>query len=133
MSSTSRFARALALSVTCAALALAVSSALAAQPSVKLQSRGITRGDIAEQLGAKLGYNQNEEFALGTSVTAALVDPAKLAKLGIAGMHEGARVCAMRVAPDKLRIEVDELEPAPVMKKATLKIDDRGRVAVAAP
>jgi hypothetical protein len=133
MSSTSRFARALALSVTCAALALTLGSALSAQPSVKPQARELTRGEIADQLGAKVGYNQNEEFALGTSVTATLVDPGKLTKLGIAGMHQGARVCAMRIAPDKLRIEVDELEPTPVTKKATLKIDDRGRVGVAEP
>lgn len=131
MFSTRHLAHALALAATCVGLVVAPTPALSAQEqSVKQQSSQLTRGDVAEQLGSKLTSNQSDEFALGSSITATLVDPAKLAKLGITGMHEGARVSVMRVAPDKLRIEVDELEPAPQMKKATLKIDEKGRLAV---
>jgi hypothetical protein len=58
-----------------------------------------------------------------------LTDPEKLARLGIAGMHQGARITAMRTAPGKLSVEVDELEPAPVTKKQVLKIDERGQLS----
>ena len=130
MSSTRRTIRLLGL-VTCASLALAMPSVTVAQ-TVRQQSNQVTRGDVAEQLGAKVTSGQNEELPVGSSLTGSLVDPAKLAKLGISGMHEGARVSVMRVAPDKLRVEVDELEPTPLTKKATLKIDDRGRLAPSA-
>jgi hypothetical protein len=111
----------------CAALA---TPALA--QNVRLQSSQVTRSDVAEQLGAKVTSGQNEELGIGSSLTATLVDPAKLAKFGISGMHEGARVSVMRVAPDKLRVEVDEMEPTPQTKKATLRIDERGRLAPSA-
>ena len=38
---------------------------------------------------------------------------------------------AMRVSQDKVLVEVDELEPTPQTKKATLKLDDKGRLSVA--
>ena len=128
MSSTRRTTRLLSL---VAALALATPNVIVAQ-NVRQQSSQVTRGDVADQLGAKVTSSQNEELAVGSSLTGTLVDPAKLTKFGISGMHEGARVSVMRVAPDKLRVEVDELEPAPQTKKATLKIDDKGRLAPSA-
>jgi D-serine deaminase-like pyridoxal phosphate-dependent protein len=128
MSSTRRTTRLLGLA---AALALATPNVIVAQ-NVRQQSSQVTRGDVAEQLGAKVTSSQNEELAVGSSLTGSLVDPAKLTKFGISGMHEGARVSVMRVAPDKLRVEVDELEPTPQTKKATLKIDDKGRLAPSA-
>jgi hypothetical protein len=128
MSSTRRTTRLLSL---VAALALATPNVIVAQ-NVRQQSSQVTRGDVADQLGAKLTSSQNEELAVGSSLTGTLVDPAKLTKFGISGMHEGARVSVMRVAPDKLRVEVDELEPTPQTKKATLKIDDKGRLAPSA-
>jgi hypothetical protein len=130
MSSTRRTTRLLALAVTCAALAM---PSVTVGQNVRQQSSQVTRSDVAEQLGAKVTQNQNEELGIGSSLTGSLVDPAKLVKLGISGMHEGARVSVMRVAPDKLRVEVDELEPTPQTKKATLKIDDRGRLTPSAP
>jgi hypothetical protein len=114
----------LGIAFMCAALAMP-----AVGQNVRQQSSQLTRNDVAEQLGAKVTSSQNEELGIGSSLTGTLVDPSKLAKFGISGMHEGARVSVMRVAPDKLRIEVDELEPTPQTKKATLKVDEKGRLA----
>jgi hypothetical protein len=128
MSSTRRTTRLLGI---LAALALSTPNLTVAQ-NVRQQSSQVTRGDVAEQLGAKVTSSQGEELAVGSSLTGTLVDPAKLTKFGISGMHEGARVSVMRVAPDKLRVEVDELEPTPQTKKARLRIDDKGRLAPSA-
>jgi hypothetical protein len=120
--------------VICLALVLAmpqVTDAQAAQ-NAKQQSGQLTKNDVAEQLGAKITSNQSEELALGGSITGSLVDPAKLAKFDILAMHEGARVSVMRIAQDKVRVEVDELEPVPQTKKATLRIDDKGRFVTSA-
>ena len=127
MSSTRRTTHLLGVALVYVALAMP-----AFAQNVRQQSSQITRNDVAEQLGAKVTSGQNEELGIGSSLTGTLVEPAKLAKLGISGMHEGARVSVMRVAPDKLRIEVDELEPTPQTKKATLKIDEKGRLAPSA-
>ena len=120
--------------VICIGFTVAAPCAAPAQStaSVRQQSSGqFTKDDIADQLGAKMGMSQGEEFTAGSSLTGMLKDPAKLAKLGISGMHEGARVSAMRVSQDKVRVEVDEMEPTPQTKKATLKLDDKGRLSVA--
>jgi hypothetical protein len=134
MSSTHRVARALSLAVTCASLTLATPAPMHAQgaPDVKQQSAQITMDDIATQLGTKLSMRQNEEFGLGTNLTGTLTDPVKLAKLGISGMHEGARVSVIRIAPDKARVEVDEMDPVPVTKKVTLKLDSKGQLSLPA-
>ena len=105
-------------------------SAAQGNTSVRQQSAAqFTKDDIAEQLGAKLAASLGEEFAPGSSITGTLKDAGKLVKFGITGMHEGARVSAMRVSQDKVRVEVDELEPVPQTKKATLKLDDKGRLS----
>jgi hypothetical protein len=130
-----RFAPALGLAVACAGFGLVTPAALRAQNAVevKQQSSQITKTDVAAQLGAKLGVTDDELFSVGGTINATLADPAKLAALGITGLHEGARVTVMRVSPVKVRIEVDELEPVPLTKKAALKIDERGRLSVIAP
>ena len=123
-----------ALVVVCIGFTVAAPCVAPAQstPTVRQQSSGqFTKDDIADQLGAKMGMSQGEEFAPGSSLTGTLKDPAKLVKFGISGVHEGARVSAMRVSLDKVRVEVDELEPTPQTKKATLKLDDKGRLSVA--
>ena len=121
--------RAIAACVTVCLLIPPSAVAQGGQPDVKQQSSSaITMGSIAEQLGAKV-VDKNIELGIGQSLTGTVTDAAKLAKFGITGIHEGARLTAFRSAPDKLRIEVDELEPAPVNKKATLKLDDRGRLS----
>ena len=63
---------------------------------------------------------------LGATVTCSLTDPAKLAKHTIRGLHEGARVTVTRVAPDRIRVEADEMEPMPVSGKVTLKVNGDG-------
>lgn len=124
--------RALGLATACIGFAVATPWVTRAQvtPIVRQQSSAqFTKDDIADQLGAKMGMSVGEEFAPGSSLTGTLKDPAKLAKFGITGMHEGARVSAMRVSQDKVRVEVDELEPTPQTKKATLKLDEKGRLS----
>src|SRR5215510_2426153 len=63
---------------------------------------------------------------LGATVTCSLTDPAKLAKHTIRGLHEGARVTVTRVAPERIRVEADEMEPMPVSGKVTLKVNGDG-------
>jgi hypothetical protein len=112
-------------------LIVAPPAALVAQvppATVVQQSKELTSARIADQLGIKLQLGQVEQLATGGSITGSLVDPAKLAKLGLPALHDGARVTVMRVAPDRLRIEVDELDPVPVTHKATLAIDDAGQL-----
>ena len=135
MSSTRRTTHILVLAATCLSFALAAPQATDAQATqnVRQQSSQVTRNDIAEQLGAKITANQTDDLPIGSSITGSLVEPAKLAKLGISGMHEGARVSVIRIAQDKVRVEVDELEPTPQTKKATLRIDDKSRLVTSAP
>jgi hypothetical protein len=135
MFATLRFAHALGFAAACAGFSLVPPVALRAQNAaeVKQQSSQISKTDVAAQLGAKLGVSDAEEFSVGGTINATLADPAKLAALGITGLHEGARVTAMRVSPVKVRVEVDELEPVPLTRKATLKIDERGRLSVLGP
>lgn len=87
-----------------------------------------TSASVASQLGASMSPSQPEEFGVGTSITCLLADPAKLAALGAPGLHAGARVTASRTAGERVRVEVDELEPAPLTKRLTLKIDAQGRL-----
>jgi hypothetical protein len=135
MSSTRRTTHILGLAAICFSLALATPWTTVAQvaQNVRQQSSHLTRNDIAEQLGAKINSEQTDDLPLGSCMTGSLVEPAKLAKLGISGMHEGARVSVMRIAQDKVRVEVDELEPVAQTKKATLRIDDKGRLVTSAP
>lgn len=117
------------------ALALVAPRAATAQDSgqVRQQSRHTETETIALQLGVKPSPNQPDELPVGTSLTASLLDPARLAAFGATGLHAGARVTIMRIAPDKLRIEVDEMDPVPLTKKLTLRIDAQGRLSTITP
>jgi hypothetical protein len=84
---------------------------------------------VADQLGTKLNPQQREDLALGVTLNGTLQEPEKLERLGINGVHKGARVTAMRVAPQKVIVEVDEIEPAPLIRKATLRISEQGRLS----
>ncbi|HEY2376704.1 MAG TPA: hypothetical protein VGH98_12075 [Gemmatimonadaceae bacterium] len=114
------------------ALALCLTSLaapLAAQQEPKPQSTAptmVSAKAIAEQLGAKLQPRDDDELRIGMSFTAVLESPDKLAELGLKGMHAGARVTVARVAPDKIRVEADEMTPVEASAKATLKLDDKG-------
>ena len=87
---------------------------------------------LAEQLGATLQPRDDDELRLGASFTAVLKSPEKLTALGLKEMHTGARVTVGRVAPDKVRVEVDEMEPTTASTAATFKLDPRG-LLVAVP
>lgn len=84
---------------------------------------------VAAQLGARLNPGQRDELALGVTLNGTLQEPEKIERLGISGLHKGARVTAMRIAPQKVIVEVDEIEPAPLTRRATLRINDQGRLS----
>lgn len=113
-----RRAPAVLLALACVALTTLHPARAAAQ----------TSASVASQLGASMSPSQPEEFGVGTSITCQLADPAKLAVLGAPGLHAGARVTASRTAAERVRVEVDELDPAPLTKRLTLKIDAQGRL-----
>jgi hypothetical protein len=109
----------------------ALAGAQSAQTSngdVTLQSMPRMRS-VADQLGTKLNPEQREELALGVTLNGTLQEPEKLEKFGITGVHKGARVTAMRIGPEKVVVEVDEIEPAPLTRKATVRISEQGRLS----
>lgn len=103
-------------------------AAIAASPVVaRAQSQLQGNVDISvkstiDKLGLKASGTLPDDFELGRSITASLTDPTKIAKYGIVGMHEGARVTLTRVAPDRVRVEADEIEPLPNKSTVTLKV-----------
>lgn len=123
--------------VACLGIVLALVSAPAASAQdsgqVRQQSRHTTTAAIAAQLGAKLSPNQPEELSVGVSMTASLTDSARIAALGATGLHAGARVTVMRIASDRIRVEIDEMDPVPLTKKLTLRVDAQGRLTPLAP
>ena len=127
------FARRIRLAAVCIGALVWAPRLLGGQtpaPEVTQQSMTLHARGVAEQLGTRLNPDHRSEIALGVTLNGTLQDPEKLEKYGITGVHKGARVTAMRVAPQKLVVEVDEIEPAPLTRKATLKVDERGRLSV---
>jgi hypothetical protein len=108
---------------------LTVSVAFGPAPSSAPRAREdpvLTLCGVASQLGLIVVQSRDDdEFVIGTSFTGLLTEPDKLARFGIR-MHEGARVTAGRMAPDKIRVEADEMEPVPARGSATLKADAKG-------
>ena len=129
--SSMRLARAVGLAAGYIGFALVQPSA-GAQVSgeVRLQSRQISTAEIVGQLGAKLSPGQPDELPVGVSITGILVDTARLNALGAAGRQPGARVTVIRIALDRVRVEVDELDPVPFTKRLTLRLDGQGRLSV---
>ena len=126
------FARRIRLAAVCIGALVWVPRILAAQsgaPEVTQQAMTLQARGVAEQLGTKLNPDHRSEIALGVTLNGTLQDPERLEKFGITGVHKGARVTAMRVAPQKLVVEVDEIEPTPLTRKAMLKVDERGRLS----
>ena len=105
---------------------------LAAQQDTKQQSAAapttVSAKAIAEQLGARLQPRDDDELRVGMSITAVLESPEKLAEFGVKGMHAGARITVGRSAPDKVRIEADEMMPVAASGSATLKLDASGKL-----
>lgn len=84
---------------------------------------------IAAQLGIKPQGPEADDLRLGSSFTAMLEQPEKLADVGITGMHAGARVTVARVAPDKVRVEADEMEPVSRSAAVTLRLAASGALS----
>lgn len=119
-------ARTLLLLAMCAIIVANHQAAAQASPQ---GHASLTLGAVADQLGVTIrAESSGDELALGASFTGSLDDPEKLAAFGIAGMHKGARVSVMRVAPDKIRVEADEIEPAPARAGVTLRVAADGKL-----
>ena len=117
------------LFLVAACLTVFAASPVAAQQDPKQQSAGpttVSAKAIAEQLGAKLQPRDDDELRIGMSFTAVLESPEKLAELGLKAMHAGARVTVARVAPDKIRVEADEMTPVQASASGTFKVDAKG-------
>ena len=107
-----------------AALALATPSLPRSTPAQVTQQSEVAVKTITEALGLKpAATSAPTTLELGATITFSLTDPAKLAKYTIRGLHEGARVTVTRIAPDRIHVEADEMEPMPVSGKATLKVN----------
>ena len=118
------------------AVCLTIAAPLYGQQDPKQQSAAptmVSAKAIAEQLGARLQPREDDELRIGMSFTAVLGSPDKLAELGIKGMHAGARVTVARIAPDKIRVEADEMTPVEASGKATLKLDEKGTIVAPKP
>lgn len=132
MTTTRPFARSIGLSAVCIGVLLVAPDVAAGQAStteVTQQSTGVQMRTVAQQLGTKLSVGQRDELTLGVTLNGTLQEPEKLEKFGITGVHRGARVTAMRIAPQKVIVEVDEIDPVPLSRKATLRVDDQGRLS----
>lgn len=81
---------------------------------------------LADKLGIKPSPNAPDDIEIGSSVTTSLASPEKIAQYGIKGMHEGARVTVTRTAPDRLRVEADEMEPVSARAVVTLRVSADG-------
>jgi hypothetical protein len=107
-----------------AALALTTPSLPRLTSAQVTQQSEVAVKTITDALGLKPATTSAPAtLELGATITFSLTDPAKLAKHTIRGLHEGARVTVTRVAPDRIRVEADEMEPMPVSGKVTLKVN----------
>lgn len=104
----------------------ALSRAGAQEPKPQGAPASVSAKAIAEQLGARIQPREDDELHVGASFTAVLDKADKLSAFGLKEMHSGARVTVTRVAPDKIRVEIDEMDPAPANTAATLKLDAKG-------
>src|SRR5215475_2133057 len=110
-----------------AALALATPSLPRFTSAQATRQSEVAVKTITDALGLKAATTgAPANLDLGASITCSLTDPAKLAKHTIRGLHEGARVTVTRIAPDRIRVEADEMEPMPVSGKVTLKMNSDG-------
>ena len=109
-----------------AAVVVAASPVPALAQSQQQGAVEISVKSAIEKLGLKPTGNLPDDFELGRSITLSLADPVKAAKYGIVGMHEGARVTLTRVAPDRVRVEADEMEPLPNKSAVTLRVASDG-------
>jgi len=96
--------------------------AVAQQPNVD----PVQVGTVVDKLGVKVTPSSPRELEFGHSATTTLAEPQKLASYGIKGMHEGARVTITCVGPNRVRVEVDEMEPVAQRATVTLRVSEDG-------
>lgn len=94
-------------------------------------AKPVSVDNVAGKLGVKLAPGSGLELDIGKSVTGTLEDPARIEKFGIKGMHEGARVTITCVAPNRIRVEADEMEPVEHDVVVTLQVSSDGGLSVA--
>lgn len=82
----------------------------------------------ASQIGVVLPGRESGELNVGVAVTGWAQDPAKLAQFGLKGFHLGARVVILRIAADRVLVEVDEMSPSPVRASVKLRITSDGQL-----
>jgi hypothetical protein len=110
-----------------AALALATPSLPRFTSAQATRQPEVVVKTITDALGLKPSTSAAPEtLDLGATITCSLIDPAKLAKHSIRGLHEGARVTITRITSDRIHVEADEMEPMPVSGKVTLKMNSDG-------
>ena len=103
------------------AMALAGAVAFHAGPVAGAQQPMLDVTRFAEQLGLLVtDAGVARRVTVGDAVTMAATDPLLLRRIGITGMHRGARVVIARVAADRVTVEVDEIRPAPA--RATVRL-----------
>jgi hypothetical protein len=83
---------------------------------------------FAHEMGLVVAEARKAHLMVGDAVTGTATEPALLQRLGISGMHRGARVVIARVAPDHVLVEVDEMAPAPQRAAVRLAVDSSGRL-----
>ena len=112
------------------AFALTPARTLIAQQPTQQSEIRVSSERVSKQLGLKVTDRPDAMLALGSSLTGQLDEPEKLESFGIKGMHKGARVVVMRVGPDRIRVEADELEPVETRGAATLRVNASGDLIV---
>ena len=114
-------------------LTFAAMLAVGAPGSAGAQRPEIDVTHFTRELGMVVEEARRAHLMVGDAVTGTATEPALLRRLGINGMHRGARVVIARVAPDHVMVEVDELRPAPQRASVRLAIDSAGRLRLPEP
>jgi hypothetical protein len=131
-----RVARLLALLAACAVLVALTPRGAASQDPVKQQGTKVGRPTvtaIVEQLGLQKPLRDDDSLEPGANFTGILKSPEKLSRIGLAGMSIGARVTVVRIAPDKMHVEADQVEPVAARKTVVLKVDESGKLVPMPP
>ena len=108
-------------------LTLATALALGAPAGmVRAQRPELDVTRFTHDLGLVITQARRTRLMVGDAVTGSATRPALLERLGITGMHRGARVVIARVAADHVMVEVDEMLPAPQRASVRLRVEEDG-------
>lgn len=126
------------LAMACVALTLATASPGGGQvvPAGSARTpamREVPSAYIAQQLGVRLAPEQPDDLTVGTSITGTVTDPTKFVPFGLGDVQVGARVTVLRTAQERVRVEIDELDPTPRSRGLTLRVDATGRLSRLTP